>query len=131
MNAMVDVIEAEIHQRIRNPFYVRLGSQIKMRREYLHLRLVDVSDKTGLSAPTISLIERGEQNCDVDQLLKIAAALDTHIARLLPRGPGNRPDVDATFFAASRADELAAVYLDLSQPKRNVVIDVAMALSGA
>jgi transcriptional regulator with XRE-family HTH domain len=60
-----------------------LGNHVKRRRKELKFSQEALAEKTGLSTPSLSEIERGIANPTLLTLEKIAAALDTSVAGLL------------------------------------------------
>ncbi len=62
---------------------VKLHERLRVRRKELGLSQPDVAELTGLSVASISNYERGVRSPDVDDLLKIADALQTSLVNLL------------------------------------------------
>jgi transcriptional regulator with XRE-family HTH domain len=61
------------------PIEPYIGQRIRTIREHQGLSLRALAEKAGLSANTISLIERGENSPTVSSLNRLANALDVHI----------------------------------------------------
>lgn len=68
-----------------------LGQRIRARRQRAQWKLKDLAEKTGLSIPYLSDLERDQGNPTVDTLRAIASALDCDVTDLLGEtksGPG-------------------------------------------
>jgi transcriptional regulator with XRE-family HTH domain len=61
----------------------RLGSRVKALREAMDLSLRDLSDRSGVSAPMLSQVERGETSPTLQLAAKIAAGLELRLSQLL------------------------------------------------
>ena len=61
----------------------RVGQAIRMERANAHYTMDDVAALTGLSMATLSRIERGTRAARLDQLVRIAAAMDISVFRLI------------------------------------------------
>jgi XRE family transcriptional regulator, regulator of sulfur utilization len=60
-----------------------LGARVKSLREGLGLSLRDLADRSGVSAPMLSQVERGETSPTLAVAGRIAAGLDLTLSRLL------------------------------------------------
>jgi transcriptional regulator with XRE-family HTH domain len=60
-----------------------LGARLRARRIELDLTLADVADRSGLSLPYVSNLERGRGNPTVDALRALAGALETPLSSLI------------------------------------------------
>jgi transcriptional regulator with XRE-family HTH domain len=78
-----------------------IGSRVRALREALGLSLRDLADRSGVSAPMLSQVERGETSPTLALAARIAAGLDLSLSQLLrldetghvvvvPRGAGRR-----------------------------------------
>ncbi|WP_420369931.1 helix-turn-helix domain-containing protein [Curtobacterium sp. L1-20] len=71
----------------------RIGEHIRGRRRAAAMTLVQLAERTGLSHPFLSQVERGHSRASMVSLEKIAAALDTTQVALLAAGaPAVEPD---------------------------------------
>ena len=59
------------------------GGRIRALREAMDLSLRDLADRTGVSAPMLSQVERGETSPTIAVASKIAAGLDLSLSQLL------------------------------------------------
>jgi transcriptional regulator with XRE-family HTH domain len=57
----------------------RVGAHIRQQRQVRKLRLQDVADRTGLSVPYLSDVERGQQNASLKALERIAEGLGLRV----------------------------------------------------
>ena len=60
-----------------------LGARVRALREAMHLSLRDLADRSGVSAPMLSQVERGETSPTIAAATKIAAGLDLTLSQLL------------------------------------------------
>ena len=60
-----------------------LGQRIRARRTALGMTLAQVADKSGLSLPYVSNLERGRGNPTLDALRAVSSALDQSVTDLL------------------------------------------------
>jgi XRE family transcriptional regulator, regulator of sulfur utilization len=60
-----------------------LGSRVKALREAMDLSLRDLADRSGVSAPMLSQVERGETSPTLQVASKIAAGLELRLSQLL------------------------------------------------
>src|SRR3954468_21255452 len=65
------------------PTIVRIGPRIKALREGLALSLRDLAQRTGVSAPMLSQVERGETSPTLQVATRIAGGLDLTLSQLL------------------------------------------------
>jgi transcriptional regulator with XRE-family HTH domain len=65
-----------------------LGSRVRSRRQRLGWTLKDLADKTDLSVPYLSDIERGNVNPTLETLTTLADALDMTLGALVDGQPG-------------------------------------------
>ena len=70
---------------------VALGSRVKALREAMDLSLRDLATRSGVSAPMLSQVERGDTSPTLQVAAKIAAGLDLKLSQLL------RLDEDGAF----------------------------------
>ena len=59
--------------------FASLAADFREARETLGLSLRDLSEQTGVTAPALSLLERGKGNPTIDTLRRISAALGMEI----------------------------------------------------
>src|SRR5213592_3670283 len=71
--ALIDQLEAQIH----------IGPRIRALREAMDLSLRDLAERSGVSAPMLSQVERGETSPTLAVAGKIAAGLDLTLSQLL------------------------------------------------
>src|ERR1700759_3964994 len=60
-----------------------LGARVKALREAMDLSLRDLADRSGVSAPMLSQVERGETSPTLQVATKIAAGLELRLSQLL------------------------------------------------
>ena len=60
-----------------------LGARVKALREAMNLSLRDLADRSGVSAPMLSQVERGETSPTLQIAAKIAAGLELRLSQLL------------------------------------------------
>jgi transcriptional regulator with XRE-family HTH domain len=60
-----------------------LGTRIRSRRKAAGFTLAEVAERSGLSLPYVSNLERGRGNPTIDALRAIASALDTTVGALV------------------------------------------------
>jgi transcriptional regulator with XRE-family HTH domain len=60
-----------------------LGARVKALREAMDLSLRDLADRSGVSAPMLSQVERGETSPTLQVASKIAAGLELRLSQLL------------------------------------------------
>ncbi len=75
-----------------------LGARVKALREAMDLSLRDLADRSGVSAPMLSQVERGETSPTLQVAAKIASGLELRLSQLL------RLDEDGAV-SVVRADE--------------------------
>src|SRR6476469_8150909 len=65
------------------PTIARIGPRIKALREGLDLSLRDLAGRSGVSAPMLSQVERGETSPTLQVAARIAAGLELRLSQLL------------------------------------------------
>ena len=60
-----------------------LGARVRALREAMDLSLRDLADRSGVSAPMLSQVERGETSPTLQVATRIAAGLDLRLSQLL------------------------------------------------
>src|ERR1700758_4404186 len=60
-----------------------LGARVRALREAMDLSLRDLSDRSGVSAPMLSQVERGETSPTLQVARRIAAGLELRLSQLL------------------------------------------------
>jgi transcriptional regulator with XRE-family HTH domain len=70
-----------------------VGARIRALREGLDLSLRDLADRTGVSAPMLSQVERGETSPTLAVAERIAGGLDLSLSQLLRLDEGDGVDV--------------------------------------
>ena len=71
--ALIDEMEAQIH----------IGPRVRALREAMDLSLRDLADRSGVSAPMLSQVERGETSPTLQVASRIAAGLELKLSQLL------------------------------------------------
>jgi transcriptional regulator with XRE-family HTH domain len=71
--ALIDEIETQIH----------IGPRVRALREAMDLSLRDLADRSGVSAPMLSQVERGETSPTLAIAARIAAGLELRLSQLL------------------------------------------------
>src|SRR6188472_2090761 len=71
--ALAGDIETQIH----------IGPRVRALREAMDLSLRDLAERSGVSAPMLSQVERGETSPTIAVAAKIAAGLDLTLSQLL------------------------------------------------
>src|SRR3954463_6945345 len=71
--ALIDELEAQIH----------IGPRIRALRDAMDLSLRDLAERSGVSAPMLSQVERGETSPTLAVAGRIAAGLDLRLSQLL------------------------------------------------
>src|SRR3954452_21659585 len=66
-----------------DPTIARIGPRIKALREGLDLSLRDLAGRSGVSAPMLSQVERGETSPTLHVAARIASGLDLRLIQLL------------------------------------------------
>jgi transcriptional regulator with XRE-family HTH domain len=69
-----------------DPFYIRLGAQIRDRRRTRHLTQESLAAHMGLTRTSIVNIEKGRQHLAVHQLVRISDLLGCAPSDLIPAG---------------------------------------------
>lgn len=62
---------------------VRIGPRVRALREAMDLSLRDLAERSGVSAPMLSQVERGETSPTLQVAARIAAGLDLRLSQLL------------------------------------------------
>src|SRR5438309_4483186 len=70
-----------------------IGPRIKALREAMDLSLRDLADRSGVSAPMLSQVERGETSPTLQVAGRIAAGLDLRLSQLLRLDEGGAVSV--------------------------------------
>ena len=78
-----------------------IGSRVRALREGMRLSLRDLAERSGVSAPMLSQVERGETSPTLSVASRIAAGLDLSLSQLLRLDEGGTVSI-------VRADERAA-----------------------
>jgi transcriptional regulator with XRE-family HTH domain len=86
--ALIDALETQIH----------IGPRVRALREAMDLSLRDLAERSGVSAPMLSQVERGETSPTLAVASRIAAGLELRLSQLL------RLDEEGTV-SVVRADE--------------------------
>ncbi len=84
--------------RLAKPFPTRSGRRIRALREAMGLSLRDLAERSGVSAPMLSQVERGETSPTLAVAEKIATGLELTLSQLLRLDEGEH-------VAVSRAGE--------------------------
>ena len=71
--ALIDQLEAQIH----------IGPRVRALREAMDLSLRDLAERSGVSAPMLSQVERGETSPTLAVASRIAAGLELRLSQLL------------------------------------------------
>jgi transcriptional regulator with XRE-family HTH domain len=71
--ALIDEMEAQIH----------IGPRVRALREAMDLSLRDLAERSGVSAPMLSQVERGETSPTLQIAGRIAAGLELRLSQLL------------------------------------------------
>jgi len=71
--ALIDEMEAQIH----------IGPRVRALREAMDLSLRDLAERSGVSAPMLSQVERGETSPTLQTASRIAAGLELRLSQLL------------------------------------------------
>lgn len=77
-NAMTPVADLEAEQ-----VAVRIGPRVRALREAMDLSLRDLAERSGVSAPMLSQVERGETSPTLNVAAKIASGLELRLSQLL------------------------------------------------
>src|SRR3954465_14661552 len=77
---------------------LRMGPRVRALREGMDLSLRDLAERSGVSAPMLSQVERGETSPTLTVAHRIAAGLDLRLSQLL------RLDEGGTVSLVRRAD---------------------------
>src|SRR6476469_9630710 len=66
-----------------DPTIVAVGPRVKALREAMDLSLRDLSERSGVSAPMLSQVERGETSPTLQVASRIASGLELRLSQLL------------------------------------------------
>ena len=66
-----------------DPLVVSVGPRVRTLREAMDLSLRDLAERSGVSAPMLSQVERGETSPTLQVAARIAAGLDLRLSQLL------------------------------------------------
>ena len=81
-----------------DPLVVSVGPRVRVLREAMDLSLRDLAERSGVSAPMLSQVERGETSPTLQVAARIAAGLDLRLSQLL------RIDEDGTVTVVRREE---------------------------
>jgi XRE family transcriptional regulator, regulator of sulfur utilization len=65
------------------PLAISVGPRVRMLREAMDLSLRDLAERSGVSAPMLSQVERGETSPTLQVAARIAAGLELRLSQLL------------------------------------------------
>src|SRR5881296_2473564 len=65
------------------PLDTRIGGRVRALREAMDLSLRDLAERSGVSAPMLSQVERGETSPTLQVARRIAAGLELRLSQLL------------------------------------------------
>src|SRR5437588_5984101 len=68
---------------VADPTIAAVGPRVKALREAMDLSLRDLAERSGVSAPMLSQVERGETSPTLQVASRIAAGLDLRLSQLL------------------------------------------------
>ncbi len=80
------------------PAAPKIGARVKALREAMDMSLRDLADRSGVSAPMLSQVERGETSPTLQVATRIAAGLELRLSQLL------RLDEDGAVFVVRRGE---------------------------
>lgn len=83
-----------------------LGERLRARRHRLGLTLAEVAERSGLSLPYVSNLERDRGNPTIDALQAIASALETTLSELTVESSAESPSADMDRALASAPKSL-------------------------
>ena len=66
-----------------DPLAISVGPRVKVLREAMDLSLRDLAERSGVSAPMLSQVERGETSPTLQVAARIAAGLELRLSQLL------------------------------------------------
>jgi transcriptional regulator with XRE-family HTH domain len=81
-----------------DPLVVSVGPRVRVLREAMDLSLRDLAERSGVSAPMLSQVERGETSPTLQVAARIAAGLELRLSQLL------RLDEDGTVSVVRRVE---------------------------
>ena len=83
-----------------------IGARVKALREASGLSLRDLAERSGVSAPMLSQVERGETSPTLTVAARIASGLDLRLSQLLRLDEGDGPcDHGGVTLSQTRAQE--------------------------
>ena len=71
------------YKRMLTTESARIGPRVRALREAMDLSLRDLSDRSGVSAPMLSQVERGDTSPTLQVAARIAAGLELRLSQLL------------------------------------------------
>jgi XRE family transcriptional regulator, regulator of sulfur utilization len=77
------VITYKCMAAVADPLVVSVGPRVKTLREAMDLSLRDLAERSGVSAPMLSQVERGETSPTLQVAARIAAGLDLRLSQPL------------------------------------------------
>jgi transcriptional regulator with XRE-family HTH domain len=78
---------------VAEPIVPSVGTRVRALREAMSLSLRDLSDRSGVSAPMLSQVERGETSPTLAVAARIAGGLDLSLSQLLRLDEGGEVSV--------------------------------------
>jgi transcriptional regulator with XRE-family HTH domain len=96
------------------PQATTLGGRLRARRLELDLTLAEVAEKSGLSIPYISNLERGRGNPTIDALGALARTLEVPLTSLIGDTPIEDADVPKSLTSFSRSERFRSEVLRLA-----------------
>lgn len=100
--------------------FKEIGRQIRFNRLRRGLTQEQLAERAGFSVPYISHIERAAKRPSLEALVRIAAALDLTLDRLLA---GNQPAEREAYYP-----EVQALLADCTMAERRILRDMAAAM---
>src|SRR5215210_3014174 len=73
--------------------HIHIGPRVKALREAMDLSLRDLAERSGVSAPMLSQVERGETSPTLQTASRIAAGLELRLSQLLRLDEGQTVSV--------------------------------------
>jgi transcriptional regulator with XRE-family HTH domain len=99
-----------------------IGARVKSARKRLGISQAELARRVGIDQPSISRLEKGERQLSANQLARIAAALNTTVADLMPSTSGS----DAVDGSHSPAVQAVLSNYDAPQGLRDLVTDKSL-----
>jgi transcriptional regulator with XRE-family HTH domain len=97
-----------------------VGDRIRELRKQRGLSQEGLGDKAGLHYTYIGAVERGEKNCSIETVEKIAKALKIEIGELFPKVP-ERTAKDMKALAGKHMDKLSS---EILRPLTDLIIGI-------